>query len=379
MGIDVTPLLGARTGVGVFVDGLISALSGRTDVTLRAYGLTGRGFRRIGGVLPAGMAFRRLPLPAGLALRAWAAMNVPPIEPWSGRVDVVHGTNFVVPPSRRAARLVTVHDLTSLHVPELCTPAARRYPDLVRRAVQRGAWVHAVSKSVAAETVEHLGADPGRVRVIYSGAPQERPDARAGLESGAGPAAEVPQAVGGPPYILALGTVEPRKDLPSLVAAFDQIAGDHRELELHIAGPPGWGEEALARAIGAARHGRRVVRLGWVPDAAVELRGAALVAYPSLYEGFGFPPLEAMAAGVPVVATAVASLPEVLGDAAVLVAPGDVDALAAALVQVLGDDALRARLIDDGRIRVRRYRWELTGEGFARLYTELEASVPSRR
>ncbi|MDQ2726540.1 MAG: glycosyltransferase family 4 protein [Actinomycetota bacterium] len=359
VGIDATPLLGSRTGVGVFVDGLFSALAGRPGLTLRAYGLTARGSRRLGAVLPAGVAHRRLPLPAGVALRAWARTDIPTIEAWSGRVDVIHGTNFVVPPSRRAARLVSVHDLTSLHHPELCTPAARRYPDLVRRALGQGAWVHAVSESVAADTVEHLGAEPGRVRVIYSGAPQ--------------PPALPPPGQRPPscPYILALGTVEPRKNLPALVAAFDHVADDHPDLELHIAGPTGWGEDALVRAIGASRHGRRIARLGWVPDPADELSGAAIVAYPSLYEGFGFPPLEAMAAGVPVVATAVAALPEVLGNAAVLVAPGDTPALAAALGRVLSDDALRARLIEAGRTRVGRYRWELTGDRFARLYTEL--------
>ncbi|MDQ2726164.1 MAG: glycosyltransferase family 4 protein [Actinomycetota bacterium] len=370
VGIDATPLLGPRTGVGIFVDGLVSALAGRPGLTLRAYGLTARGFRRLGAVLPDGMALRRLPLPAGVALRAWAAADIPTIEAWSGRVDVVHGTNFVVPPSRRAARLVSVHDLTSLHYPELCPPAARRYPDLVRRAVGQGAWVHAVSESVAAETVEHLGADPARVRVIYSGAPQPT-----NFASPARPGVERTQ---GRPYILALGTVEPRKNLPALVAAFDQVADDHPDLELHIAGPPGWGEGGLAQATEAARHRRRIVRLGWVDDPADELAGAEIVAYPSLYEGFGFPPLEAMAAGVPVVATAVGALPEVLGDAAVLVAPDDIDALAGALGRVLRDDALRARLIDAGHIRVTRYRWELTGEEFARLYAELAAAGPRR-
>ncbi|MGI8754151.1 MAG: glycosyltransferase family 4 protein [Acidimicrobiales bacterium] len=361
VGIDATPLLGPRTGVGVFVDGLLSTLVGRPGLTLRAYGLTARGFRRLGTLLPPGVALRRLPLPAGVALRTWAAADLPTIETWSGRVDVVHGTNFVVPPSRRATRLVSVHDLTSLHFPELCTPAARRYPDLVRRAVGQGAWVHAVSESVASETVAHLGADPARMRVIYSGAPQPSPEPNPARRSG------------GRPYILALGTVEPRKNLPALVAAFDRIADDHPDLDLRIAGPPGWGDEALARAVDAAHHGGRVARLGWVPDPAEELAGAAVVAYPSLYEGFGFPPLEAMAAGVPVVATSVAALPEVLGDAALLVAPGDIDALAAALGRVLADDVLRATLIAAGRARVGRYRWELTGEHFARLYTQLAA------
>ncbi len=366
VGIDVTPLLGARTGVGVFVDGLISQLTARRRSELRAYGLSGRGWRRLGAVVPDGVALRHLPLPAGAALRCWGHVDAPTVEWWTGRVDVVHGTNFVVPPSRRAARLVSVHDLTSLHFPELCEPAARRYPDLIRRAISGGAWVHATSAAVATEVVEYLGAAPERVRVIYSGVtqpPLPRPSPARGAD---------------PPYVLALGTVEPRKDLPALVAAFDRIAADHPDLQLRIAGPEGWGEAALAQAIEAATHRRRIIRLGWVAGRDALLGGATALAYPSRYEGFGFPPLEAMARGVPVVATAVAALPEVLGDAALLVPAGDADALADALDRVIGDEALRRGLIDAGYQRVARYPWEATGDAFERLYEELGRAGPGR-
>ena len=138
-------------------------------------------------------------------------------------------------------------------------------------------------------------------------------------------------------YILAIGTAEPRKDLPALVRAFDHIAADHDDLSLVLAGPPGWGEDALAAAVASSPSRDRVIRTGWLdaPVLAALLRRAALLAYPSVYEGFGFPPLQAMAAGVPVVATRAGSLPEVLGDAAVLVEVGDADALAGALDRVL--------------------------------------------
>jgi glycosyltransferase involved in cell wall biosynthesis len=185
----------------------------------------------------------------------------------------------------------------------------------------------------------------------------------------------VPEGVAGSvaPYILALGTVEPRKDLPNLVRAFDLVAAHQADVELRIAGPAGWAEDDLRRAVDGATHRRRIHRLGWVSDRERErlLEGAAVFVYPSVYEGFGFPPLEAMAAGVPVVATAAGAVPEVVGDAALLVPVGDPEALAAGLEQALTDDDERRRLIAAGSIRVAHYSWERAGAALAQLYQEV--------
>ncbi|HEX2064563.1 MAG TPA: glycosyltransferase, partial [Acidimicrobiales bacterium] len=134
-------------------------------------------------------------------------------------------------------------------------------------------------------------------------------------------------------YILALGTVEPRKDLPALVRSFDLVASRDAGAHLVVAGPDGWGLEAFGAAVAAARHRSRIRRLGYVsgPEKAALLAGASVFAFPSIYEGFGLPALEAMAAAVPVVATAGGALPEVLGDGAVLVPVGDVEAMATAM------------------------------------------------
>ncbi len=362
--LDVTSLIGPRTGVGALTENLVEGMAARSDVAVRAFAVTWRGRGALAHSLPSGVVLATRAMAARPLRTAWGRSDRPAIERWTGPVDVVHGPNFVVPPARAAARVVTVHDLTAWRYPELVDHYSAAYPDLVARAVARGAWVHAPSRFVAGELADILGLDPARVVAVANGAPDLGPDAP-GRDAAAGRS-----RAGAERYILAVGTVEPRKDLPGLVAAFDQVAGEDPDVRLVLAGPDGWGVDALAEAVDQARHQERIVRLGWVDDddRAALLRGATVVAYPSVYEGFGLVPLEAMAAGVPVVSTRAGAIPEVVGDAAELVDVGDVDALAGALAGLLGDEARRAELVAAGHLRRARFRWETTVDDIVALY-----------
>lgn len=371
LAVDVTSLLDPTTGVTAVLRHHLDGLRQRTGAEVVAFAASWRGRQRLADVVPAGSVDRIVgrPMAAQPLRQLWLRTDHPVIELWTGAVDVVWGPNFVVPPTRRAARLATVHDLTCIRYPELCTPDVLQYPTLLRRAVAGGAHFHVVSRFVGDEVVELLGAPPERVHVVPNGIDLEAVRT--------GDAAAGRRLAGGDRYVLSLGTIEPRKDHPLLVRAFDAVAADDDDLRLVLAGADGWGTAALDEALVAspAANAGRVVRLGFVSDAerADLLAGAAALAYPSVYEGFGLPPLEAMAAGTPVVATAAGALPEVLGDAAILVPPGDVDALAAALARVIGDDAERAILVERGHRQAASWSWTASRAAFADLLAVLAA------
>jgi glycosyltransferase involved in cell wall biosynthesis len=366
IGVDATSLHGARTGVGVVTQEILEALGREAGLDVTAFAITWRGRGRLAELLPPGVRAAGRPMAARPLRACWSRADLPPIEWFVGPLDVVHGPNFVVPPSRRAARVVTVHDLTPWRFPELTNRDTRAYPGLVARALRGGAWVHTVSEWVADEVRTEYPDAAARIVAVPNGVTPLPPD---------GPATGAARGValaGAARYVVALGTVEPRKDLPGLVRAFDEVvsADPDDPVRLVIAGPDGWGAEALTEAAASARHADRIRRVGWVSDddRAALLRGATVFAYPSRYEGFGLPPLEAMQAGVPVVTTTAGALPEVVGDAALLVAPGDHDALVAGLQQLLTEERRRAQLVAAGTARVVAFDWARTADGLVDLY-----------
>ena len=359
--LDATSLYDPLSGVGRFVGAVLGAAVQRPDLDVSAYAITFRGRERLTDLVPAGVRVHRSTIPmAATPLRlAWRHADLPRIDRWIGPTDVVHGTNFVVPPTDAAA-VVTIHDLTYLRFPEMCTSSVLQYPALIRRALARGAVVHTVSEFVRGEVLEHYHLPEDRVVAVPNGVTVGPPGTR-----GAGQ-----RLAGGPRYVVAIGTVEPRKDLPDLVAAFDRVASEDADLRLAIAGADGWGADSLAAAIARSPHADRITRTGWISEQgrADLLAGALSLVLPSRYEGFGLPALEAMAAGTPVVATAVGAIPEVVGGAAALVPGADVEQLAQAIASVVGSAERRADLIARGRERVASFSWERTVDGLARLW-----------
>lgn len=357
--VDATPLLNARTGVGNFTAALIEGLAAHPDVDVTAFPVSIRGRHALRDVVPDGVSVVTPALPARLLREVWRRFDHPKVERAIGRHDLVHGPNFVVPPAR-AVRVATVHDLSPLHYPELVHPTTLVYPDIIRRAARAGVWIHTDSQAVRAEVIEFLDVDAARVVAVPLGVtPMTGGDDDAGR-----------RRAGNDRYALAVGTVEPRKDLPGLVRAIDRLAAGGLEVPLVHVGPDGWGAEALAAAVADMDRPDLITRLGRIDDDALRdlYAGAHLVAYPSVYEGFGLPVLEAMSAGVPVVSTQVAAVEEVAGGAARLVPVGDIEALAAAIDHIWSDSAERSRMIEAGYGRVAAHRWDACVAGIVDLY-----------
>lgn len=354
--IDTGPLHGPRTGIPNAIAWMIDALSQRDDVVLAPYVTSARARLR--------SPERRLPIPAAAALRLWAHRS-PPVDRWLGPHDVVHGTNYVVPPTR-SPRLVSVYDCWFLEHPEDAVDDVRLASAVLRRAVHDGAHVVTSSDATTRRVRDLLGTD--RIHTVLLGPPPTPvvdPDA---------PIATLP-ALHEQPFVLAIGTMERRKNLPTLVDAFGRLAREHDTVRLVIAGAPGNDTAAVDRAIGrlVPDAASRVVRTGPVdePTKTWLLTNARALAYPSLDEGFGFPILEAQQAGTPVVASTAGSIPQIAGAAALLSPARDAEALAANLFWVVTNDDMHAKLARRGRANVGRFSWAATAERLATIYREL--------
>lgn len=285
------------------------------------------------------------------------------------RADLAHGV-YLVPPFAPCPTVVTIHDVSFMAHPEWFP---RRELRLMRRLIplsaRRATRIVTGSAHAADEISRYLRVPRAKISVIpYGLSPAPRPIARNGAQ------ALVAERYGlSGRFVLAVGLLQPRKNLPRLLEAFAQIAPAHPDVQLAVVGATGWGNEPFHARLAELALGDRVVLCGRVPDDDLWLlyRAAALLAYPSLYEGFGLPPLEAMACGTPVVASSTTAIPEVIGEAAVLCDPLDVAAMAAAMASVLDDQALAARLSDAGPARAAQFTWARAAAAYLQLFREL--------
>ncbi len=363
IGIDYTAAVRQRAGIGRYTRELVGALlglGGRDGILRHQYIL----FAATGGLKPetwnlepeTDVRVRTIPLSDEWLARLWHRARLPiPVEVITGPLDLFYSPDFVLPPTLpRTRTLLTVHDLSFLRYPDHFVPKLVRYLSrVVPRSVARADRVLADSEATRADLVRLLGTPAEKVEVLYSGVdarfrPEPRPGERERLRTRYG--------LGQQPYVLAVGTLQPRKNYVRLIRAFASLRSD--DIQLAIAGGRGWlYQEVLTEA---EKHADRVRMMGFVEetDLPALYRGATLFAFPSFYEGFGLPVLEAMACGVPVVCSNGSSLPEVAGEAALLVDPHDEQGLAEALRRVLEDEELRQEMVARGLEQAARFTWE---------------------
>jgi O-antigen biosynthesis alpha-1,3-mannosyltransferase len=290
----------------------------------------------------------------------------PAVERSLGPYDVYHATNYVFTHSvKRARRVVTIHDMTLMLFPEW-HPRARvsSMASEIARSLEIADHVLADSASTRDDIVKHFSIRPERISVVPLAAAQSfKPLPATEVQQVLSDWGLVPDA-----YLLFMGTIEPRKNLLRLLQAAE-LAGN-RAGPLVLAGADGWRSDEVALRIQSLRRAGRLTYLGYVPDEArpALINGARGFVYPSLYEGFGLPVLEAMACGVPVLASNVSSLPEVVGDAGLMVEPGDVDAIAQGMVRLWEDETLRRELSARGLRRAAGFSWEKTARQTLKAY-----------
>lgn len=366
------------SGVGLYVLNLLAALKSLQDLEKFDLGIAYqpslknwvRGNLGLPEVLAAFDDVTVLPVPVRLLnLLAIAPSNpvLGHLEKRFGQPDIYHGTNYAVYPCRHSLRVMTIYDLSFIRYPEYVTAVVRTYDQRVRQCLGWTDLVVTISESSKRDIVELLGVPPERVWVTPL-ASRYAADAQGNRPT------VVPVDLGDRPFILFVSTLEPRKNVVRLIQAFNQLKTDRKiDHQLVLVGQKGWQFEPIFEAIAASPWRHHIRHLDYLSDGEVAYcyTQADVFAYPSLYEGFGLPVLEAMTLGCPVVTSNTSSLPEVAGSAALLVDPASVDGLADALWQVIDDRALRQTLIDQGHRQAAEFSWIRTAKTTLKAYRSL--------
>jgi glycosyltransferase involved in cell wall biosynthesis len=374
--LDASPILDRPSGVGFYVvkllEGLTQLALQQADIAIDPLyqislknALKGK-FNAPTVLDPYKLHYFPLPVKATNLFLRYPWLFLPIVERGFGKADIFHGTNYTVFPMRQARKVMTIYDLTFIKYPQFTDSVVERYGDRVRRCLKWTDLVLTISESSKRDIVEYLGFPADRIVVTplasrYSLGFQPRTDEAIPYDFSQ-------------PYILFVSTIEPRKNIVGLIDAFDELKQTQKiPHNLVLVGQKGWRYEAIFERIGRSPHKESIYHLNYLSNEAVAKLyvQAELFIYPSHYEGFGLPVLEAMTLGTPVVCSDNSSLPEVAGDGAMLVNAEDAVAMAAAMGKIINDRVFRQTLIDRGHHQAAKFSWQNTTKATLRAYQSL--------
>ncbi len=320
--------------------------------------------------LKSAMNFQVLPWGRKITPLAWTFLNAPPIETWlPGQTDILHITSLGYPVATRLPLVVTIHDMGPFTHPQYFKNVNKWLLEKsLSQAVKDAQIIICVSKATQNELCAYTGVNREKTKVVYEGVDRS-------LFKDSGSPGDCPSLTGpdmDTPFLLCVGQMNPRKNLGRVIDAFERIAPKISH-HLAIVGAGGWDKDEIIQRIRGSAFRERVHDLGYVSEERLHALYQTADAYvhPSLLEGFGLTVLEAMAAGCPVLTSRVSSLPEIAGDAALQVDPGDTDEIAASLLRLCRDSSLRERLRKKGRKRAAQFTWENCAKDIHRIYEEI--------
>jgi len=379
--VDATPIREKPSGIGFYTLSLIRALAqlqaqANFELTI-AYQPSLKNWLKGNFNPPLNLSnnfsIKCLPLPVTISalLSKFPNPIIPYYEKYLDKPDLLQGTDHYVYPARNSLKIMTIHDLTFIKYPEYTNSIVKSYTQRVKSCLN---WTDAVitfAENTKQEICEYLNVSPERI-FITPQASRYYPDYLTQTDGN-----ELAKTVNYPwdqPYILFVSTLEPRKNLVNLIKAFNLLKQDTKiPHNLVLIGQPGWNYQNILKEINNSPWQQNIYRLGYLSDDLVALfyQEADVFVYPSFYEGFGLPVLEAMTLGAPVVTSNTSSLPEVTGDAAILVDPQNVEEMGAGIFQVISDRQLRDQLIQLGKQRANLFSWENTAKATVNIYRTL--------
>lgn len=375
IGIDVTSAISQGAGIGRYTRELVRALAdtkNRNDFIFFSAKLPAT--TPVDNPLPQGsnIQLRPAPISERWLYRIWHRLRIPiPVQIFTGKIDLFHSTDFVLPPVRPTIpTLLTIHDLSFAHYPETFTPQLINYlNEVVPRSVGRATHILADSESTRDDISELWKVPVDKISVLYSGVsrhfrPTNDPKSISALQDR--------YDLRGRPYLLCVGTIQPRKNYQMLIRAFRKVAEQFPH-DLVFAGEKGWLYDQILAEIKEQDLEDRVRFIGFVDEIYLPAlySEASLFLFPSIYEGFGIPILEAMACGVAVIAANVSSLPEVTGEACLNLSPYDTDRWSEAMSELLDDSTRRTAMIAKGFLQARKFTWKNSADKLTGIYQKL--------